>query len=195
MSGVRVIAGTAKGRKLNTRKAKNLRPATDFVKEALFNILVQRVPGSSFLDLFSGSGSIGIEALSRGAVRAVFVEGDPQNAQLIKENLTITGFQDRGEVFVCDVFRGLQLIKSRGYHFDLAFLDPPFRKGYLKPVYSKLVELGLISPGGLIVTRSAFGEENGVSDDPVREGRYGDSVLRFYKVDDARYGRSEPPDQ
>lgn len=108
MSRLRVIGGIAKGKRLKTRNVKHLRPATDFVKEALFNILTNQVPGSLFLDLFAGSGSIGIEALSRGALKACFVERDPLNAELIRENLAITGFTEQN----CSIF----LIDSQDFH-------------------------------------------------------------------------------
>ncbi len=181
MSGIRVIGGIAKGRRLKTRKAKNLRPATDYVKEALFNILVRKVPDSVFLDLFAGSGGIGIEALSRGAKKVVFVEKDPQNAALIKENLALTGFLDQAEVYTCDVFKAISLLANKGCRFNLIFVDPPFRQGLLGTVLEKISEFELLLPDGLIITRSAFGEENLVQRVPVREGRYGDSILRFYQ--------------
>lgn len=184
MSGIRVIGGIAKGRRLKTRKAKNLRPATDYVKEALFNILVREVPDSIFLDLFAGTGSIGIEALSRGAKKAVFVEKDTQNAALIRENLVLTGFLEQAEIYACDVFKVIPLLGKKDYRFNLIFVDPPFRKGLLGDVLEKISEFQLLLPEGLIITRSAYGEEDLVKRAPLREKRYGDSVLRFYRLDE-----------
>lgn len=181
MSQPRVIGGIAKGKRLKTRNVKHLRPATDFVKEALFNILMLSVPGSRFLDLFAGTGSIGIEALSRGAEKVCFVERDPLNAKLIKENLQITGFSDQAEIYIKDVFQALNLMQQKGYQFDLIFVDPPFRQGLLVPTVEKIWELGILAAGGCIITRSAKGEENHFSIQPYREERYGDSVLHFFK--------------
>ncbi|MDH7576823.1 MAG: 16S rRNA (guanine(966)-N(2))-methyltransferase RsmD [Bacillota bacterium] len=180
MSGPRVISGIAKGKRLKTRKAKNLRPATDYVKEALFNIIATRVPESIFLDLFAGTGSIGIEALSRGAQKIIFVEKNPQNAALIEENLKITGFLNQAQIYRCDVTKALALLKKGGYRFDLIFVDPPFRQGLVEPTLDCVYRLKLLFPGGLVIARSAFGEEITASQRPVREERYGDSVLRFY---------------
>lgn len=182
MSGIRVIAGIAKGRRLKTKKTKNLRPATDYVKEALFDILVTKVVDSFFLDLFAGSGGIGIEALSRGARKVIFVEKDPLHVALVRENLNLTGFLSQSDIYTGDVLGTLPLLKNKGYQFDLVFVDPPFRKGFLAPVLEKLLELKLVLPGGLIITRSAFGEEINTSETPVREGRYGDSILRFFPI-------------
>ena len=97
MSGLRVIGGIAKGRRLKTRKTMDLRPATDFIREALFDILALKVRDALFLDLFAGSGGVGIEALSRGARQALFVERDPLTAALIRDNLVITGFASQGQ--------------------------------------------------------------------------------------------------
>jgi 16S rRNA (guanine966-N2)-methyltransferase len=180
MSGLRVIGGIAKGKRLKTRKVKHLRPATDFVKEALFNILMLKVPGSVFLDLYAGSGSIGIEALSRGALRACFIEKDPGNAALVKENLKITGFTEKAEVFIGDVLYLLPLLQKKDYQFDLIFVDPPFRQGLVKPTLELIWELRLLSPEGVAITRSATGEEITTVKNPFRQKRYGDSVLMFF---------------
>jgi 16S rRNA (guanine966-N2)-methyltransferase len=177
---LRVIGGIAKGRRLKTRKVKHLSPATDFVKEALFNIITPLVPGSLFLDLFAGSGSIGIEALSRGAGEAFFVERDPLNAALIKENLAITHFSKQAQIYTCDIYKGLQLLNQREYQFNLIFVDPPFRHGFIEPTLERIWEFELLVPGGLIITRSAKKEIINVETKPLRQERYGDSVLMFY---------------
>lgn len=185
MARLRVIGGIAKGRKLKTRKARSLRPITDFIKEALFNVIASKVPGSIFLDLFAGTGSVGIEALSRGAQKVVFVERDPQNAALVRENLRIVGFLSQAQIYVCDVFKALRILKNKSYQFDLIFIDPPFRQGLVEPTLEVLFQLKLLALGGLVITRSASGGET-VRDyfSPVREERYGDSILRFYTGDE-----------
>lgn len=177
---LRVIGGIAKGKRLKTRKVKHLRPATDVVKEALFNILNPLVAGSIFLDLFAGSGSIGIEALSRGAEKASFVERDPLNAALIKENLSTTQFSEQAQVYICDVIKGLQLLHRQGCQFNLIFVDPPFRHGCIEPSLERIWEFDLLVPGGVIITRSAKKEIINAGKNPLRQERYGDSVLMFY---------------
>lgn len=182
MSGLRVIGGTAKGRRLKTRPTMNLRPVTDFIKEALFDILAEQVGDVLFLDLFAGSGSVGIEALSRGARQAVFVEKDPLTAAVIRDNLAITGFTSRGKVYVGDVSRILANLQKTGHRFDMAFVDPPFRMGLVTPTLASLTALELMASGGLIVTRSPKGEDVQAENDPAMTRAYGDSVLRFYPV-------------
>jgi len=180
VSGLRVIGGVAKGRRLKTRKTMDLRPATDFIKEALFDVLALRVRDALFLDLFAGSGSIGIEALSRGARQALFVEKDPLTAALIRDNLAVTGFTSQGRVCVGDALKILTQLQRGGSKFNLAFIDPPFRKGLVAPTLDRLLQLELMAPDGLIVTRSYVGEEVAAEIAPIKTRTYGDSVLRFY---------------
>jgi 16S rRNA (guanine(966)-N(2))-methyltransferase RsmD len=180
VSGLRVIGGVAKGRRLKTRKTMDLRPATDFIKEALFDMLAPRVEGSLFLDLYAGSGSIGIEAVSRGAKQAVFVERDPLTAALIRDNLAVTGFTSQGRVCVGDVLKILTQLQKEGLKFSLVFIDPPFRNGLVAPTLDMLLQLEVMVPGGLVVARSYAGEEVVAKAAPIRTKTYGDSVLRFY---------------
>lgn len=123
---MRVIAGKAKGRRLYAPKGSGTRPTSDRVKESLFSILGSRVAGAEVLDLYAGSGALGIEAVSRGASRAVFVEEDPRAIEALKRNLDATGFTDLCAVESTAVDAAL---KSRmaGRRFDLIFLDPPYR--------------------------------------------------------------------
>jgi 16S rRNA (guanine966-N2)-methyltransferase len=184
MSGLRVIGGSAKGRRLKTKQTKTLRPATDYVKEALFDILATRVPESSFLDLFSGSGCIGIEALSRGAKHAVFVEKEPEHGALIRENLGLTGFSGESELLQMDVFQAIALLRRKKRLFDIVFVDPPFRHGLVVPTLEQLLRAGIVVPGGLIVTRTAVGEELETALPSARQSRYGDSILNFFPAPD-----------
>lgn len=184
---LRVIGGIAKGKRLKSRNVKHLRPATDYVKEALFNILMLKVPGSYFLDLYAGSGSIGIEALSRGAAKACFVERDPLNAALIRENLAITGFINQAEIYTCDVNKALNLLSHKKDQFDLIFVDPPFRKGFIEPTLERIWELDLLIPGGMIITRSAKKEAINAAKNPLRTERYGDSILMFYSDNESYF--------
>ena len=120
---MRVIAGTARSLQLNTR------PTQDRIKETLFNILQFEVQGIDFLDLFAGSGGIGIEAISRGARRAVFVDNAPKSIRCIEENLTHCKFTEEGVVIASDYMSALNRLRNAGYHFSVVFMDPPYNHG------------------------------------------------------------------
>ncbi len=128
---VRVIGGIAKGRKLIAPKGDRVRPTADRVKEALFSILLSRhesLIDCSILDLFAGTGNLGIEALSRGAARATFVDMNSQSAECIRKNLQITGFSNRAELLQMDALKAVGKIASENRLFDLIFIDPPYRE-------------------------------------------------------------------
>lgn len=123
---MRVIAGSARRLQLKTIEGKNTRPTTDRIKETLFNILSFDLEGSRFLDLFAGSGGIGIEALSRGASCAAFVENNRKAAACIKENLVHTHLMDKALVLTRDVIGALDYLESREEAYDIIFMDPPY---------------------------------------------------------------------
>lgn len=164
---MRVIAGSARRRNLVCPSGNRTRPTTDRIKETLFNILQQEVPDCRFLDLFSGSGGIGIEALSRGAREAVFVERDREAVSCIKTNIKNTSFEDRSRVMAMDVMQALRRLEQTGTPFDLVFLDPPYEKGLEEQVFPFLLASHLVKEGSLIVleTSLAHGEE-------LSEGRH-----------------------
>ena len=153
---MRVIAGAAKGHKLQTIEGLNTRPTTDRFKEPLFNIIAFDLPESRFLDLFSGSGAIGIEALSRGADTAVFVEQAAECQKVIAENLTHTKLMERARLIKSDVLTGLAQLSAEKATFDIIFMDPPYAAGLAEPTLEKIVSGGLLAPEGMvIVERSA----------------------------------------
>ena len=131
---MRVIAGSAKRLLLKTIEGMDTRPTTDRIKETLFNMLQPQIPGCFFLDLFSGSGAIGIEALSRGAKTAVFIENNPKAADCIRENLQRTHLEEGALVMNCDVIAGLKRLEGRNYRFGLIFMDPPYNMDLEKKV-------------------------------------------------------------
>ena len=135
---MRIISGTSKGRKLITPKKYSLRPTSDRVKESLFNILGREVEGKVVLDLFAGTGNLGIEALSRGAERTIFVEKGRQALQIIQANLNQFGSADRSEILPRDVNRAIGILKQRGECFDLILMDPPYEKGLIQRTLMKL---------------------------------------------------------
>jgi len=129
---MRIIGGTHRGRKIKSVKGIDTRPTSDFVREALFNIIGDRVPGSNFLDLFAGTGAVGIEALSRGANKAVFVEKNPAACAVINQNLQALNFVDKGLVIKDDIIHGIEKIALEGNIFDIIFLDPPYYKNHIE---------------------------------------------------------------
>ncbi len=126
---MRVITGDARGRRLQTLEGEEVRPTTDKVKEAMFSVIQFEIPGASVLDLFAGSGQLGIEALSRGASSAVFLDSNPKAISVIEENLQHTGLRDRAVVLRQDSLTYLKLCRQK---FDLSFLDPPYHRGLLQ---------------------------------------------------------------
>lgn len=133
---LRVISGEYKGRSIETVSNKLTRPTSDKVKESLFNIIGPFFSGGYALDLFAGSGSLGIEALSRGISQVVFVDQQKQAIQMIKKNLSNLKLVDRAEVYQNDALRALKVLGKRELQFDFIFLDPPYKKG----LYGRLIE-------------------------------------------------------
>lgn len=135
---MRVIAGSARSLPLKTLDTSDTRPTQDRIKETLFNILHSDLPGSLFLDLFAGSGAIGIEALSRGAKKAWFIENNPKAVSMIRQNLEFTGLSGHGEVVLSDCIRGLSVLEKLEQPVDFIFMDPPYRQGHEKQVLEYL---------------------------------------------------------
>lgn len=188
---MRIIAGTAKGRVLRSLKGLALRPTADRVREAVFAMLVERVPGARFLDLFAGAGGVGLEALSRGAAQAVFVESHRPAARVIEENVARCGLADRARVLALPVARALAVLLREGARFDLIFLDPPYERGEVGAVMARLGQRAeLLAPGGLVVCQRSRHEDPGETVGALgrmREARFGETRVDFY----AR--RSEQP--
>jgi 16S rRNA (guanine(966)-N(2))-methyltransferase RsmD len=177
---MRVIAGQARGVRLVAPKGTQIRPTLDRVRESLFNILAPRVEGARFLDLFAGTGANGIEALSRGAAEAIFVDSDAQSLQCVEENLRRTRLEAGARRLRMVLPRELAALHGP---FDLIFADPPYRF----PEYAELLEgvsaRGLLAAGGLLVVeherRVELPEAVG-NLTRTRQARYGDTLLSFY---------------
>ena len=148
---MRVIAGTAKGFRLRAPAGDATRPTLDRLRETLFNILMPQLPQSRFLDLFAGSGANGIEALSRGAATAVFVDQAPECIQVIRENLEHTRLGDRAEILACDYIRALSMLAERKQKFDLIFLDPPYQAGLTGEALRAIVKGDLLEKDGWVI--------------------------------------------
>ncbi len=153
---MRVIAGSAKRLQLKTIEGMDTRPTTDRIKETLFNMLQPEILDCSFLDLFAGSGAIGIEALSRGAKEAVFVEQSSRACSCIRDNLKTTRLEDGAQVMESDVLFALKRLESRKQPFDLIFMDPPYRMDLEKQVLIYLKDSILADSRTLIVTEASL---------------------------------------
>lgn len=151
---MRVITGSARGRKLKTLPTLDVRPTTDQVKEAVFSTIQFEVEGAMFLDLFAGSGQMGIEALSRGARFCVFVDSSRQAQDVVRDNLASTGFAKQARVAAMD---SLGFLATAAEQFDIAFLDPPYNQGLLPKVLPLLAPK--MTPGGVILCEHQKGEE------------------------------------
>jgi len=181
---VRVISGKVKGRILKVPKGK-IRPLSDQAKEALFNILAGRMEGISFLDLFAGSGSVGIEALSRGARLSIFVEVDRRSVAVIRENLTDLSLFDRAEVFALEVRRALKILNKKQAKFDIIFIGAPYGSPILSQTLKLLGKADLLKEGGIVVAEHRFKQLVDEEFDLLirfRQERYGDTMFSFYKV-------------
>ncbi|MBR4208675.1 MAG: 16S rRNA (guanine(966)-N(2))-methyltransferase RsmD [Lachnospiraceae bacterium] len=153
---MRVIAGKAKSLPLKTIEGTSTRPTTDRIKETLFNLLAPDIPGASFLDLFAGSGGIGIEALSRGAKEAVFVEKNRKAVRCIEENLRFTHLSDDARVLAMDVSEALAKLGSENKTFDIIFLDPPYAGQFEEAVLMAIARENLLSEAGFVVVEASL---------------------------------------
>lgn len=152
---MRVIAGKCRSLPLKTLEGLETRPTTDRTKETLFNVLQPWIPGGRFLDLFSGSGSIGIEALSRGAVQAVFVEQARKAVSVIRDNLAFTRLLPDAVILQDSVMHALSVLAGRGEVFDCIFMDPPYNHELEKEVLTYVSSHGLLREGGIIVVEAS----------------------------------------
>lgn len=183
---MRVIAGSAKGRHLLAVPGPGTRPITDRVKEALFSMLGDDVVEASFLDLFAGTGSVGIEALSRGAEQAVFIDRARKAIDILRKNLALTGFSERAQVFCGDSFRYLRSFAGR--QFDLIYVAPPQYQDLWAQALLALDESSLLAPNGRIIVQihpKEFHELVLHSLHLTRERQYGSTLLLFYETDES----------
>ena len=178
---MRVITGSARGMTLRTLEGDNVRPTTDKVKEAVFSAIQFELEGRRILDLFAGSGQLGIEALSRGAKSAVFVDADKNAIRIIKENLAKTRLDSSAIVAQSDSIAFLSMTDKI---FDIAFLDPPYETGLLQKALSKIDEH--IADGGVVICEHPFKEE--LEDEigglkKYREYKYSKTAVTVYRKD------------
>ena len=179
---MRIIAGSARGRKLSEPVGMDIRPTTDNVKESVFNIIQFDSPGATVLDMFAGTGQLGIEALSRGAEEAVFLDKSQKALRLVRSNLETAGFAERSRVICAD---SLQWIE-RGEKFDIVFMDPPYDGDILEKALSLAISFDILADDGIIVCESRS-DKNLIADGPgsyaytKREYRYGKIKITVFR--------------
>jgi 16S rRNA (guanine966-N2)-methyltransferase len=185
---MRVISGVCKGRPLKAVQGMTTRPTTDKVKESLFNIIGPFFDGGNVLDLFSGSGSLGLEALSRGMEKGVFVEKDPKALQVIKGNIQACRMEEESEVLRSDALRSIKMLGGRGVRFDLIMMDPPYKIANSIPsILSEIEENQLLAEDGLIICE--HGKELELPEQigsfvKYRHEKYGITAISFFRSQD-----------
>ena len=180
---MRVITGKARGVQLKTPDGLLTRPTADKVKEALFSIINFDIPGAAVLDLFGGTGQLGIEALSRGAKSAVFVDAREDACKLIRENLRRTKMEADGKVIRSDY---MDYLKRSREHFDIIFLDPPYAEEFLENALNRITEIDILQSNGIIVTERPLGKELPFEFEGYtrsRDYKYGKTLLTIYRKD------------
>ncbi len=184
---MRIISGSAKGRRLKSPKTPGTRPIMDRVKTALFDILAPDIRGARLLDLFAGTGSVGIEALSRGAAEATFVELSPEALKLVRENLALTGLAAHAETVRADAFRFLESAHAAVRQYDIIYIAPPQYQQLAARALARLDSHPLTASGGLVVVQIhpvERGELDALALQRLRrydERRYGSTLLLFYE--------------
>ena len=178
---MRVITGKARGVTLKTPDGMQTRPTTDRVKEALFSIIQFEIQGANVLDLFGGTGQLGIEALSRGAKRAVFVDFQANACRLIRENLKLARLDGDAQVVQSDYLAYLDRCKEK---FQIVFLDPPYAEVFLETALKRITEIDILQSGGIIIAERPLGKElpwefDGYS--RSRDYKYGNTLLAVYR--------------
>jgi len=191
---MRVIAGEFKGRRLDRIEGMDIRPTSDKVKESLFNILGDAVVDSRFLDLFGGTGGIGIEALSRGAKHVVFIDVSAKSIKVLKGNLEHLNIKENVEVFNTDYSTAISKLHKYGKKFDIIFIDPPYSVGMAQDALKEIDKHSILAQSGLVVVEHDTRDEM-----PARIGRlgifrskqYGNTTLSFYDLDQETQQKEE----
>jgi 16S rRNA (guanine966-N2)-methyltransferase len=182
---VRIVAGSARGRALKGPRSASIRPTADRVRESLFNVLGQWMEGQSVLDLYAGTGALALEALSRGAVRAVMVDQDREAVALCRENAAALGFTAQVQVMAMPVARAVEQLAARGERFELVFADPPYAALAAAGVLELVSQRGLLAPEGTLVIehdrREVAPERHGALA-RVDERKFGDTRLSLFRL-------------
>jgi 16S rRNA (guanine(966)-N(2))-methyltransferase RsmD len=172
----------------------DIRPTSDMVKESLFNILGNEIIESDFLDLFGGTGGVGIEAISRGAKHVVFIDNSIKSIKVLRKNLENLKIDDDAEIFNADYLTAISKLHRNGKLFDIIFIDPPYSTGIAQRALEQIHEEKILKDGGIIIVehdlRDLMPERVG-SIAMYREKRYGNTKLSFYTIDEQRHQEEE----
>lgn len=184
---MRVISGKVRGLKLNTPKNEDVRPTTDRVKESLFNMINAYIMDSDILDLFAGTGSLGIECLSRGSNRCVFVDKSKESIDIVKSNIKKARMDEQSTIMNIDFKNAIKTLGNKNERFDVIFMDPPYYKNMFIDALSAIDENNLIKDDGIIVvehdTKNSFPDNIGKLY-KSRDKKYGNTTLTFYKMEE-----------
>lgn len=180
---MRVISGEFRGRNLEQLVGMEIRPTSDRVKESLFNILGTRLIDCAFLDLFAGTGGIGIEAYSRGASRVVFIDESAKSIKILKSNLDKLGISEKVEVHNTDYLNAINKLAYDNKKFDIIFIDPPYLKGYEQNALTQISECKMLADEGIIIVEHDLKDKMPESTGKLkltRQNKYGNTMLSFY---------------
>ena len=177
---MRIIGGSHRGRKIKSLQGKDTRPTLDFVREALFNIIGPDIDGSCFIDVYAGTGAVGIEALSRGAKNVTLVDSSPKACRLIKENLERLDLLKKAIIVSCDALKAFKKMDEMGLSFDFVFMDPPYDSEEIEQSLKFLLGSNLLKPGAVVIAQYSFGEVIDFSGYTlIKPKKYGKTVLSF----------------
>ncbi|MGM0509173.1 MAG: 16S rRNA (guanine(966)-N(2))-methyltransferase RsmD [Fusobacteriota bacterium] len=180
---MRIISGTAKNQEIKSLNTNSVRPTTSRMREALFSILRNYINDAIFLDLYSGTGAVGLEALSRGAQEVIMIEQDGRVLGNIIENINNLGFQDRCRAYKNNVNRGIEILAKKREEFDIIFMDPPYKDNLNNETIKKVLDHGILKKGGILISEHHKKEDMEKEFEDivqVDEKEYGDKQFTFY---------------
>jgi 16S rRNA (guanine(966)-N(2))-methyltransferase RsmD len=181
---MRIISGLAKGRKILSPVGMNTRPTLDRIKQSIFNIIQNKVYGTMALDMFAGTGSLGLEAASRGAKYCYLVDKGAETYSFLKQNIENLGFKEHCEALNIDSYEALSFLSKKGIIFDLIFIDPPYCKDMIPPAINIICEKNLLSKDGIIVSKIDSSEIIYEGNEFIKVydiRKYGNTTVCFYK--------------
>ena len=181
---MRIIGGIKGSQRIKSSKSRNLRPTMDRVRETVFNILGERIVDSRFLDLFAGTGSVGIEALSRGAKHVFFIEKDNKAAKILRENLNSLGFERVNRILIMDFTKAVKFMKNSCEEFDVIYVDAPYASGFSAVSLRLLSDFDILKQNGLILAEHFHKnkmEERFGNLKLFRVKKIGDTCISFFK--------------
>ena len=181
---MRIITGKARGLKLTTPKNMDVRPTSDRVKESLFNIIGTKIVGTRVLDLFAGTGNLGLEAWSRGAEKVVFIDESQASLQLVRSNIAKAKAEKETTVIKGNAVKVIADLSTRGERFDFIFCDPPYNKGLPAQIIEQVAKYDIVAPGGYLVVEHSQHEilpELPIKLEIIRSEKYGETLISFLR--------------